>query len=93
MHWTAKMHKDRSWFIIGSKISSLKPLGICLTHIFKGIFHYKKPYYRKVGFYSGLKHFWCIDKNSDVTEMLDKVNDSKTPLILPPSIPKSHMMN
>ena len=44
---------------------------------FKVIFHYKKRYYRKVGFYSGLKHFRCIDKNSDVTKMLDQVKKSK----------------
>ena len=43
MHWTTKMHKEpvSSRFIIGSKISSLKPLGKYITRIFKVIFHHK----------------------------------------------------
>ena len=65
MHWTTKMDKEpiSSRFIICSKNSSVKPLGKCITHIFKVIFHHKKRYYRKVCFYSGLKHFWRVDKN------------------------------
>ena len=43
LHRTTKMHKERvsSRFIIGSKISSLKPLGKCITRIFKVIFLHK----------------------------------------------------
>ena len=97
MHWTTKMHKEpvSSRFIIGSKVSSLKPLGKCITRIFKVIFHHKKRYFRKVGFYSGLKHFWCIDKNTEITEMLDRVNERSQSLhlILPHSTQKYRMIN
>ena len=76
MHWTPKMHKTPvgARFIIGSKCSSLKPLGKDITRIFKVIFHHKRRYYRKVGFFSGLNNFWCVDKSSDITNTLDRFN-------------------
>ena len=76
MHWLPKMHKTPigSRFIIGSKCSSLKPLGKDITRIFKVIFHHKRRYYRKAGFYSGLNNFWCVNKNSDITDTLDRIN-------------------
>ena len=76
MHWTPKMHKTPvgARFIIGSKCSSLKPLGGDITRIFKVIFHHKRRYYRKAGFFSGLNNFWCVDKSSDITSTLDRFN-------------------
>ena len=77
MHWTPKIHKSptSSRFIIGSKKSSLKPLGKSITKIFKLIFHYKRRYFRKAGFYSGLKSFWCIDSQKDVIDTLDRISN------------------
>jgi hypothetical protein len=79
LHWTPKMHKTPvgSRFIIGSKKSSLKPLGKCITKMFKVLFHLKSRYYRKTGFFSGVKQFWCIDSHKDVVDTLNKLNDKK----------------
>ena len=55
----------------------MKPIGKNITKIFKVIFRYKKRYCRKEGLFSGLKNFWCIDKNAEVTDMLDGVNLKK----------------
>ena len=79
MHWTPKMHKNPvgQRFIIGSKMSSLKPLSKDLTKIFKLIFHYKRMYWRKAGFFSGVKNFWCIDSNSNITDTLERINKKK----------------
>ena len=76
MHWTPKLHKTpvSERFIIGSKLSSLKPLGKAVTKIFKVIFHFKRRYYKKTGFFSGYRNFWCVDKNSDITDTLDQLN-------------------
>ena len=76
MHWTPKIHKTPtgSRFIIGSKKCSLKPLGQTVTKIFKVLFHLKRSYYRKAGFYSELKHFWCIDNQKEVLDALDDIN-------------------
>ena len=73
MHWIPKLHKTSvsERFIIGSKLSSLKPLGKAVTKIFKVIFC---RYYKKAGFFSGYKNFWCVDKNSDITDTLDQLN-------------------
>ena len=70
------MHKTPigSRLIIGSKTSSLKPLGKDITKKFKVIFNYKRRYYKKQCVCSGIKNFWCVDKNSVVTEMLDRIN-------------------
>ena len=56
MHWTPKLHKTpvSERFIIGSKLSSLKPLGKVVTKIFKVIFHFKRRYYKKAGFSRGM---------------------------------------
>ena len=67
-------HRVGARFIIGSKCSSLKPLGKDITRIFKVIFHHKRRYYRKAGFFSGLNNFWCVDKSSDITNTLDRFN-------------------
>ena len=77
LHWTPKKHKTPtgSRFIIGSKKSSLKPIGKNLTRIFKVIFHHKRRYYRKAGFYSGLKYFWCIDNHQEVIDALDRISN------------------
>ena len=76
MHWLPKMHKTPigSRFIIGSKCSSLKPLGKDITRIFKVLFHHKRRYYRKAGFFTGLNNFWCVDKSSDITDTLTRIN-------------------
>ena len=76
MHWIPKLHKTpvSERFIIGSKLSSLKLLGKAVTKIFKVIFHFKRRYYKKAGFFSGYKNFWCVDKNSDITDTLDQLN-------------------
>ena len=77
LHWTPKKHKTPtgSRFIIGSKKSSLKPIGKNLTRIFKVLFHHKRRYYRKAGFYSGLKYFWCIDNHQEVIDALDRISN------------------
>ena len=77
MHWTPKIHKSPtgSRFIIGSKKSSLKPLGQDITKIFKVIFHHKRRYFRKAGFFSGLKYFWCIDNHQEVIDALNRLSD------------------
>ena len=71
-HWTPKMHKQPTGarYIIGSKMSSLKPLGKALTKIFKVIFHHKRRFCMKAGFFSGLKQFWCIDNHNEVLNTL-----------------------
>ena len=76
MHWTPKMHKDPTGarFIIGSKLSSLKPLGKAMTKIFKVIFHHKRRYYRKAGFYAGVKYFWCIESHKELIGTLERLN-------------------
>jgi hypothetical protein len=77
LHWTPKMHKTPvgARFIIGSKKSSLKPLGKCVTKMFKVLFHLKSRYFRKTGFFSGVKQFWCIDSHKDVVDTLNKLNN------------------
>ena len=79
LHWTPKMHKTPvgARFIIGSKMCSLKPLGKNISKIFKVLFHHKRRYYRKAGFFSGLKNFWCIDSNSEITDTLDRISRKK----------------
>ena len=75
MHWIPKLHKTpvSERVIIGSMLSSLNPLGKAVTKIFKVIFHFKRRYYKKAGFFSGYKNFWCVDKNSDITDTLDQL--------------------
>jgi hypothetical protein len=77
LHWTPKKHKTPtgSRFIIGSKKSSLKPIGKDLTRIFKVIFNHKRRYFRKAGFYSGLKYFWCIDNHQEVVDALERISN------------------
>jgi hypothetical protein len=60
LHWTPKMHKNPvgSRFIIGSKMSCLKPLGKALTKIMKLIMKLKRSYYKKSSFYSQLNYFF-----------------------------------
>ena len=79
LHWTPKMHKSPTGarYIIGSKKSSLKPLGKALTKIFKVIFQHKRRFCRKAGFFSGLKQFWCIDNHDEVVTTLDRLNIKK----------------
>ena len=43
--------------------------------MFKVIFHHKRRYYRKAGFFSGLKYFWCIDNHQDVIDALSRLSD------------------
>ena len=76
IHWIPKMHKNptSARFIIGSKMSSLKPLGKTITKIFKLIFKMKRGYYRKAGYFSGLKQFWPIDSHNEVVNALDKIS-------------------
>ena len=76
MHWIPKLHKTpvSERFINSSKLSSLKPQREAVTKIFKFIFHFKRRYYKKAGFFSGYKNFWCGDKNSDITDTLDQLN-------------------
>ena len=78
-HWTPKMHKlpTGARYIIGSKMSSLKPLGKALTKIFKVIFHHKRRFCLKAGFFSGLKQFWCIDNHNEVLNTLDRLNKKR----------------
>ena len=45
--------------------------------MFKVLFHLKSRYYRKTGFFSGVKQFWCIDSHKDVVDTLNKLNDKK----------------
>ena len=65
MHWIPKIHKNptSSRFIIGSKMSSLKPLGKVITRIYKLAFKMKRRYYKKSGYFTGLKQFWPIDSH------------------------------
>ena len=79
MHWTPKMHKTPigARFIIGSKMSSLKPIGKTVTKIFKVLFHYKRRYCRKAGHFSGLNYFWCIDGHDEVVNILNRLNSKK----------------
>ena len=79
LHLTIKKHKIPSSkrVIVGSKMSSLKPLGKDLTKIFKLIFHFKRKYWRKAGFFSGVKNFWCTESNSDIAKTLDRINKKK----------------
>ena len=79
LHWTPKIHKSptSSRFIIGSKKSSLKPLGKAITKIFKLIFNFKRSYFRKAGFFSGLKHFWCVENQNEVVDALDRLSKKK----------------
>ena len=76
MYWSPKMHKTPTGarFIIASKLSSLKPLAIDITAIFKCIFSHLRKYYGMAEFYSGIKHFWVVDNNSDVVASLDKIS-------------------
>ena len=76
LHWTPKIHKTPtgSRFIIGSKMSSLKPIGKIITKIFKVVFKMKRGYYRKAGFFSGLKQFWPIDNHNEILETLSRLN-------------------
>ena len=76
LHWTPKIHKTPTGcrFIIGSKKSSLKPIGKAITSIFKLIFKYKRRYFRKASFFSGLNHFWPIDNKQDVVDCLQRIN-------------------
>ena len=76
MHWIPKNHKNptSSRFIIGSKMSSLKPLGKTITSIFKVIFKMKKAYFKKLGYLSGLKRFWPIDSHDEVVSVLDIIS-------------------
>ena len=78
-HWTPKMHKQSTGarYIIGSKMSSLKPIGKALTKIFKVIFHHKSRFCIKAGFFSGLKQFWCIDNHNEVLNTLKRLNKKK----------------
>jgi len=68
IHWIPKQHKNPTGarFIIGSKMSSLKPLGKTITKIFKLIFKMKRGYYRKSGYFTGLKQFWPIDSHEEL---------------------------
>ena len=77
LHLKPKIHKSPtgSRFIIGSKKSSLKPLGKAITKIFKVLFHHKRRYFRKAGFFSGLKYCWCIDSHQEVIETLDRISN------------------
>ena len=78
MHWTPKIHKTPTGarFIIGSKLSSLKPLGKAITKIFKVLFHHKRRMCRKLNIYNnGRKFFWCIDNHQEVIDMLDRINN------------------
>ena len=79
MHWTPKIHKTptSSRFIIGSKMSSLKPLGKAITKIFKVIFKMKRGYYRKAGVFSGLKQFWPIDSHDEIVQTLDRLSSKQ----------------
>ena len=76
LHWTPKMHKNPTGarFIIGSKKSSLKPIGKAITKILKVIFNNKKLYFKKVGFYSGLKYFWCVDNHQEIVQNLERIS-------------------
>ena len=76
MYWSPKKHKTPTGarFIIASKLSSLKPLAIDITAIFKCIFSHLRRYYEMAEFYSGIKHFWVVDNNSDVVAALDKIS-------------------
>ena len=76
MYWSPKKHKTPTGarFIIASKLSSLKPLAIDITAIFKVIFSHLRRYYGMAEFYSGIKHFWVVDNNSDVVATLDKIS-------------------
>ena len=76
MYWSPKIHKTPTGarFIIASKLSSLKPLAIDITAIFKCIFSHLRRYYGMAEFYSGIKHFWVVDNNSDVVASLDKIS-------------------
>ena len=76
MYWTPKIHKTPTGarFIIASKLASLKPLAEDITSIFKCIYSHLRRYYHVAEFYSGIKHFWVIDNNSDVVATLDKIS-------------------
>ena len=76
MYWTPKIHKTPvgARFIIASKLASLKPLAEDITSIFKCIYSHLRRYYHVAEFYSGIKHFWVIDNNSDVVSTLDKIS-------------------
>ena len=56
-------------------MSCLKPLGKTITKIFKLIFKMKRGYYRKSGYFTGLKQFWPIDSHEDVVKALDKLSN------------------
>jgi hypothetical protein len=78
MHWTPKIHKQPTGarFIIGSKKSSLKPLGKAITKIFKVLFHHKRRMCRKLNIYNnGRKFFWCIDNHQEVIDTLDRISN------------------
>ena len=45
-----------------------------MTKIFKVIFHHKRRYFRKAGFFSGIKNFWCVDSNAEITETFDRIS-------------------
>ena len=76
MYWSPKIHKTPTGarFIIASKLASLKPLAIDITAIFKCIYSHLRRYYHMAEFYSGIKHFWVVDNNSDVVTTLDKIS-------------------
>ena len=77
MHWIPKIHKNptSSRFIIGSKMSSLKPLGKVITRIYKLAFKMKRRYYKKAGYFTGLKQFWPIDSHDEVVNTLNRLSN------------------
>ena len=79
MHWIPKNHKNPvgSRFIIGSKMSSLKPMGKMITSIFKLIFKMKRRYFKKAGYFSGLKQFWPIDSHDEVVNALNRLSSKE----------------
>ena len=76
MYWTPKMHKNPigARFIIASKFSSLKLLSKDITSIFRLIFAHVKKYHGKATFFSGIKQFWVVENNSDVTSAINRIS-------------------
>ena len=68
IYWIRKLHKnsEKARFIIESSISSLKPLTISLTSVFKAVFQIVQNRSNKCRYFTGVNTFCTVLNNEAV---------------------------